>query len=52
MLAAANTSAPSFGGDVRGSVSVPKFYDNFDIEKGEVVNPEIIQEIKNALAKL
>lgn len=52
VLAAAVKSAPYFGGDVKASVSVPKFHDNFDPEKGEVTNPEIIAQIRTAIAKL
>ncbi|MGL4830414.1 MAG: NADPH-dependent FMN reductase [Vibrio sp.] len=52
VLAAATASAPFFGGNVKASVSVPSFYDNFDLEQGAVTNPEIVAELKAAVAKL
>ncbi len=52
VLAAATASAPFFGGNVKASVSVPSFYDNFDLEQGVVTKPEIVAELKAAVAKL
>lgn len=52
VLAAATASAPYFGADVKASVSVPSFYDNFDFETAAVTNQEIADEIKAAVAKL
>ncbi|MCG9724267.1 NADPH-dependent FMN reductase [Vibrio brasiliensis] len=52
VLAAATASAPYFGADVKASVSVPSFYDNFDFETAAVTNQEIADEIKVAVAKL
>lgn len=52
VLTAATGSAPYFAGDVKGSVSVPSFFDNFDSEKQEISNPVILDELKSALAQL
>jgi NAD(P)H-dependent FMN reductase len=52
VLDLALTMTPRFGGDVRASVSVPLFDKNFDRERGEVVNPEIVDEIKQAITEL
>lgn len=52
VLGAANTSAPFFGGEVKGSISVPNFYDNFDVEKGTLTNDEIAGTIRLAVAAL
>ncbi|MGL6171993.1 MAG: NADPH-dependent FMN reductase [Vibrio sp.] len=52
VLAAATAAAPFFGGNVKASVSVPSFYDNFDVEQGVVTNPAIVAELKAAVAKL
>ncbi|MGD8109483.1 NADPH-dependent FMN reductase [Vibrio sp. TRT 17S01] len=52
VLAAATNSAPYFGGNVKASVSVPSFYDNFDFETGEITNAGIMNEIKAAVAQL
>ena len=52
VLAAATNSARFFGGDVRASVSVPRFYDNFDMDKGELTDPELLAQIEAAVEKL
>ncbi|PMG66903.1 NADPH-dependent FMN reductase [Vibrio lentus] len=49
---AATGSAPYFGGNVKASLSVPSFYDNFDFESGSISNEEIATQIKDAIAKL
>ena len=46
------SQVPRFGGDIRGSVSVPSFQDNFDDERGIVSNPEIDAEIRAAVEAL
>ncbi|MEZ9056900.1 NADPH-dependent FMN reductase [Vibrio pelagius] len=52
VLGAATGSAPYFGGNVKASVSVPSFYDNFDFETGSISNEDIATQIKDAVAKL
>ena len=52
VLAAATDSARFFGGNVKASVSVPRFYDNFDVDKGEITNPELLAQIKEAVGRL
>ncbi len=52
VLAAAAGSAQYFGAEVKASVSVPSFYDNFDLESGQLRNPEIAEQIKAAVASL
>ncbi|WP_117234509.1 NADPH-dependent FMN reductase [Vibrio maerlii] len=52
VLAAATGSAPYFGGNVKASVSVPSFYDNFDFESGSISNAEIAEQLKQAVATL
>ncbi|MCG6230649.1 NADPH-dependent FMN reductase [Vibrio furnissii] len=52
VLAAAKGSAPFFGGNVKASVSVPSFYDNFDLASGQVTNEAIATEIQQAVATL
>ena len=46
VLAAATTSAPYFAGDVKGSLSVPSFFDNFDSEHGRITNPELNESLQ------
>ncbi|MDW6001497.1 NADPH-dependent FMN reductase [Vibrio mangrovi] len=52
VLAAATASAGFFGGNVKASISVPSFYDNFDMETGKVTNATIATEIQEAVATL
>ena len=52
VLAAAQGSAPYFAADVKAAVSVPSFYDNFDLENGQLTNNELVQEIQNAIAQI
>lgn len=51
-LAAATGSAPFFGGNVKASVSVPSFYDNFDFATGSISNDEITAQLKEVVAQL
>ncbi|MDF4897527.1 NADPH-dependent FMN reductase, partial [Vibrio parahaemolyticus] len=30
----------------------PSFYENFDVESGKVVNPEVAEQVKQAVALL
>jgi NAD(P)H-dependent FMN reductase len=52
VLELALAQIPRFGGDIRGSVSMPMFYENFDSERGVVKNSEIDAEIRAALKHL
>jgi NAD(P)H-dependent FMN reductase len=52
VLAAAVNSAPYFGGDVKASLAVPSFYENFDVGLGELKNPDIKNELIEALSLL
>ena len=49
VLAAATASAPFFNGNVKGSLSVPNFYDNFDIKNNNIKNEEINSQINAIL---
>ncbi|MFK7737885.1 MAG: NADPH-dependent FMN reductase [Pirellulaceae bacterium] len=52
VLKIAAESAPHFGMDVKGTVSVPSFQDNFDLETGELTNPELVALVDEALGQL
>lgn len=52
VLATATTSAPFFDGDVKASLSVPNFYDNFDITRGRIINESINKKLRSALNSL
>lgn len=48
VLACASGSASYFAADLKGSLSVPNFFDNFDLETNKIKN----EEINTALLKL
>ena len=52
VLAAAVGSAPYFAGDLKASLSIPSFFDNFDNEKQTLTNPKLARELLNAVSKL
>jgi NAD(P)H-dependent FMN reductase len=52
VLAAASAATPNFAGDVKASLSIPSFYDNFDMEKQQLTNPELIDKLNSAIALL
>ncbi|GAD88376.1 hypothetical protein VHA01S_004_01480 [Vibrio halioticoli NBRC 102217] len=52
VLAAAVASAPYFGADVKASLSVPNFYDAFDVQKNEFKDLQVQQQVMDALGKL
>ena len=52
VLASATQSAPFFAADVKASISVPSFFDNFNVEDGLITNSEISTELKQAVQRL
>lgn len=52
VLAAAVSSAPFFNGDVKASMSLPSFYDNFNIEQNIVSNSEWQEALSTAVNSL
>ena len=52
VLAAAVGSAPFFDGDVKAYLSIPSFYDNFDMERGQVKNADYADKLSSAMAVL
>ncbi|MCG7549533.1 NAD(P)H-dependent oxidoreductase [Pseudoalteromonas sp. Of7M-16] len=52
VLGAAVNSAPYFAADVKAHLSVPSFFDNFDMEAGKLTNGEISDALSNALKQL
>jgi len=52
VLELALAQIPRFGGEIRGCVSMPMFYENFDSESGAVKSSEIDAEIKEAIRHL
>ncbi|AWB59622.1 NAD(P)H-dependent oxidoreductase [Colwellia sp. Arc7-D] len=52
VLAAATGSAPYFSGEVKASLSVPSFFDNFDTDKASLTNTELDLKLKAAVQSL
>lgn len=52
VLSAAQASAPYFAAEVKGAISIPSFYDNFDLESGELTNKDLVDKIMNVITKL
>ncbi|MAG76108.1 MAG: NADPH-dependent FMN reductase [Colwelliaceae bacterium] len=52
VLAAAVNSAQFFAADVRASLSIPSFYDNFDMESQKLTDAELEASLREAVAKL
>ena len=45
-------TAPFFGMDIKASVSVPAFYEHFDVQSGKVTSDDITLEISQAVKQL
>ena len=52
VLASAKNSAPHFAADVKASISVPSFYDNFDVDTNQLTNAQIKRELQQAVQLL
>lgn len=52
VLGIAAAAAPRFGGEVLATVSVPSFFDHFDVERNALTSDEHIAQINNALGLL
>lgn len=52
VLKAASESAKYFAADLKGSLSIPSFYDNFDSNTEQITNPELQQALKNTVNTL
>lgn len=52
VLEIAAESIPRFGGDIKATISVPNFNDNFDSENNQIINQEIADEITVAIKRL
>lgn len=52
VLKAAVGSAPYFAGEVKASLSVPSFHENFDLESGRILNEEIKTQLAEAVQAL
>jgi len=52
VLAAATSSMPFFGGDVKASLAIPNFHENFDAQRGELRNEGLNSKLIDAVSRL
>lgn len=52
VMASALHSAPFFAADVKASLSVPSFFDNFDTTHNKIINEALNQQLLEAIDKL
>jgi chromate reductase, NAD(P)H dehydrogenase (quinone) len=52
ILSTAINSMSHFAGEVKGSFSLPSFYDNFDVETNEIRDEELASKLKEEVEKL
>lgn len=52
VLQAAAGSMPYFAGDVKATLAVPSFFENFDQDQQKLTNPELNDKLLSALAQL
>ncbi|MCX4026836.1 NAD(P)H-dependent oxidoreductase [Endozoicomonas sp. SM1973] len=52
VLVTAEKSASFMGADLKGSISIPNFFENFDTENNRLINPVLKIKIKQAAAQL
>ncbi|SMF47707.1 NADPH-dependent FMN reductase [Pseudobacteriovorax antillogorgiicola] len=52
VLGAAEMAGPFFGMDIKGKVSVGKFKDNYDLVTNEIINREIVDQIRSTVVAL
>lgn len=45
-------SLPRFAADIKGNLSVPSFYDNFDTENGRLINSELDNKLRQTMSQL
>jgi len=48
VMAEAQKFFPQFAADIKGTFSLPKFYENFDEENG-IINPELLWELNSKI---
>ncbi|MEL7981720.1 NAD(P)H-dependent oxidoreductase [Vreelandella titanicae] len=52
VLASAQASAPYFSATVIGALSLPSFFENFDLEQGIVTNQQFNRDLLGTLSKI
>ena len=46
VLEIAKSALPQYGGSIKATFSLPSFNDNFDVEKGIILNEELDEKLK------
>jgi len=49
VLEIAKNAFPRYGADLKATFSLPNFDDNFDIEKGQIANPQLDSQLKETI---
>jgi len=49
VLEIAKNALPRYGADIKAVFSLPSFYENFDIEKGKISNPELDEQLRETV---
>ena len=52
VLELARASAPHFDGEVKATLAVPQFHENFDLERGQMTNEELKQALQQSMNSL
>lgn len=52
VLAQATNSMPFFGAEVKGTFSLPSFYDNFDVENNKITDEELDGRLKKEVVNI
>ena len=45
-------SLPSYGANIKANLSIPNFFDNFDVQSDELKDPELKQQLEQAVSAL
>lgn len=49
VLEIAKNAFPRYGAIIKATFSLPSFNDNFDVEKGEISNPDLDKQLKDSI---
>ena len=52
VLEAALKSAPFFGAEIKGSLAIPSFNENFDVDQGRLGNDELDKQLRDVVTEL
>lgn len=52
VLASATGSAPYFGADLKASMSIPSFFDQFDVQRGRLRDGDLVHKLQETVSQL